>query len=205
MSARLFPGRARPPAEPSATSERLGGDASPYPKPCYGVSPGKTSIRLPQRKPLGHLTPSWVYEGETFFITICAKSRGGSPLLKGNIPQGLVESVQFLHRRADWFARLFLVMPDHIHALTAVPHETTLATRMSSWKGYTAKALRIEWQARFFDHRIHTDLSLEEKAAYIRMNPVRAGLIDLPELWPHVFDAFAENGSAGTPRPTSND
>jgi REP element-mobilizing transposase RayT len=166
------------------------------------VSPDHVSPELPRRKPLGHATPPWVREGATFFVTICAASRGGAPLLRGGVAQALVASVQFLHRRADWFARLFMVMPDHVHALVAVPPDTTLALRIASWKGYTAKALGIEWQARFFDHRIRSDQSLEEKAAYIRMNPVRAGLVGESERWPYVLDAFAPYGSAGTPRPT---
>jgi len=195
MSARFFPGRARPPAEPS-TTERLGGDASPY-----HASPYRGVRDRPRRKPLRHGTPAWVREGATFFVTICADSRGGAPLLNGAVPQALVESVRFLHRRADWFARLFLVMPDHVHALIAVPPDTSLALRIASWKGYTAKALGISWQARFFEHRIRSDHSLEEKAAYIRMNPVRAGLVAEAGMWPHVFDAFAPDGSAGTPRP----
>ena len=191
-------GRARPPAELFSEAvpigQRLGEDASPY---------------LPQRKPLGHATPPWVKDGSIFFITICASVRQGSPLLQGGIPQGLLESVAFLHQREDWFVRLFLVMPDHVHGLFAVPSDTSLASRIAAWKGYVAKRLDVRWQPRFFDHRLRSDESLDEKAHYIRMNPVRAGLVSDPEKWPHIFDAFAEpeigrtlDGSAGTPRPT---
>jgi hypothetical protein len=61
----------------------------------------------------------------------------------------------------------------------------------------------IEWQERFFDQRLRSNESLAEKAGYIRMNPVRAGLVGSPEAWTHIFDPLVEPGSAGTPRPTS--
>ncbi len=43
--------------------------------------------------------------------------------------------------------------------------------------------------AKFFRHRVRHDESLDEKAAYIRANPVRAGLIAEGEEWPYAIDA----------------
>ncbi|MEI6862132.1 MAG: transposase [Verrucomicrobiota bacterium] len=149
-----------------------------------------------------------------FFIAINAAKRGGTPLLAGHTAAGLIASVRHLHDRGDWFARLFVVMPDHVHGLISFPSDQALAQRIAAWKGYTAKSLRVEWQQRFFDHRLRNDESLNEKAHYIRMNPVRAGLVAQADAWPHVFDAFQlaalvltvepvdNHGSAGTPRPT---
>jgi hypothetical protein len=47
----------------------------------------------------------------------------------------------------------------------------------------------IAWQRNFFDHRLRHDESLDEKVAYIRENPVRAGLIAEGEEWPYAMDA----------------
>ena len=58
-----------------------------------------------------------------------------------------------------------------------------------------------EWQEGFFDHRLRHDESLEEKTYYIRMNPVRAGLIEKPETWPYVFTAADLQGREASPRP----
>jgi hypothetical protein len=44
------------------------------------------------------------------------------------------------------------------------------------WKRYTATRAGIRWQRDFFDHRLRADESFEAKSAYIRQNPVRAGL-----------------------------
>jgi REP-associated tyrosine transposase len=56
-----------------------------------------------------------------------------------------------------------------------------------NWKRYLAKQARIEWQRDFFDHRLRTDESSNDKARYILQNPVRAGLVDRPEDWPYQF------------------
>ena len=189
-------GRARPPAVPSPYERfprsRHGGDASPY----------LEQKVLPQRQVLGHEVPPWVSCGATYFITVCAENRARQPLVQKNAATLLIESVKFLHDHGDWFVRLFLVMPDHVHGLFSFPADTSIAQRIAAWKGYTHKKCGIDWQERFFDHRLRSDESLDEKAHYIRMNPVRAGLSASPENWPHVFDAFAVNGTAGTPRPT---
>jgi len=157
----------------------------------------------PQRKTLGHAVPSWVQDGSVFFITICAARRGRDDLTRDGTALNLVHTVRYLHVTGDWFARLFLVMPDHVHGLFSFPATISLAHRISAWKTYTAKNLNVQWQDRFCDHRLRSDESLEEKTTYIRKNPVRAGLVEAPELWPFVFDAFADDGSSGTPRPTT--
>ena len=39
-----------------------------------------------------------------------------------------------------------------------------------------------------FDHRIRNSENLEEKFQYIRMNPVRRGLVATPGEWPWVWE-----------------
>ncbi|MDE3084501.1 MAG: transposase [Verrucomicrobiota bacterium] len=151
---------------------------------------------------LNHIIPLWVKDSSLFFVTICAAMRGTDELIREGGGVELIRSVQHLHQCHSWFAHLFLVMPDHVHALLAVPPDTRLAAHISAWKGYTAKQFSIKWQTRFFDHRLRSDESLDEKACYIRMNPVRAGLVTKPQEWPYIFEADVNDGSAGTPRPT---
>jgi hypothetical protein len=54
-----------------------------------------------------------------------------------------------------------------------------------SWKRHTARHLGVHWQRDFFDHRLRSDESFEEKAAYILNNPARAGLVARSEDWPY--------------------
>ena len=41
------------------------------------------------------------------------------------------------------------------------------------------------WQDGFFDHLLRNGESYGEKWNYVRMNPVRAGLVAHPEDWPY--------------------
>ena len=158
----------------------------------------------PVRRSLGHSVPSWVNAAACYFVTICTKERKTRPLMKDSLPVGLIASVAHLHQIGRWYAHLFLIMPDHIHGLISTPATVSMSVQVSSWKGFMAKKPGVIWQERFFDHRIRHDESLDEKARYIRMNPIRRGLVTSPEQWPHVFAAgmFDGFGSAGTPRPT---
>ena len=51
----------------------------------------------------------------------------------------------------------------------------------------SAKNFAVAWQERFFEHRIRSGESLDEKIHYITMNPARAGLIADNETWPYLF------------------
>jgi len=55
------------------------------------------------------------------------------------------------------------------------------------WKRYTAKSTGVEWQRDYFDHRIRNEPDHAAIWAYIRENPVRAGLVDTHDQWPHVW------------------
>ena len=63
-----------------------------------------------------------------------------------------------------------------------------MSAPMKAWKRYLARETGIEWQDGFFDHRIRNEDELREKAAYIRLNPVRAGLCNKPEDWPYTWN-----------------
>jgi hypothetical protein len=43
-------------------------------------------------------------------------------------------------------------------------------------------------QSGFFEHRLRTQAEYDEKASYVRKNPVRKGLVTAPELWPYFMD-----------------
>ncbi len=94
------------------------------------------------------------------------------------------ESVAFRQNRGDWFIHLLLLMPDHLHALVSFPRDRDMKHVVSQWKEITAKKTGVTWQRDYFDHRLRNDESYLEKAHYIRMNPVRKGLIAANEVWP---------------------
>ncbi|MBN1268123.1 MAG: transposase [Kiritimatiellae bacterium] len=139
---------------------------------------------LPKRKRLPHDIPSWVSDDAVFFITVCCRDRGVNQLCRGDVASAIFESVQFRQERGDWFVHLCLLMPDHVHALVSFPRDRAMKKVVRLWKENTAKRTGVRWQKEFFDHRLRNDENHVEKAAYIRMNPVRAGLVKRPEDWP---------------------
>ena len=71
-----------------------------------------------------------------------------------------------------------------------------------AWKKYLASHARIAWQRDFFDHRLRSDESYQEKAYYIRMNPVHAGLVATPADWDYVLDVERVGRTARSAIPT---
>ena len=144
--------------------------------------------KLPKRKNLPHDVPSWVSDDAVFFITVCCRERNVNQLCRADIASGLFESVEFRQQQGDWFVHLWLLMPDHIHALISFPRDRAMKKVVRLWKENTAKHTGVEWQRDFFDHRLRNDENHVQKATYIRMNPVRAGLVERPEDWPWVWE-----------------
>ena len=62
-----------------------------------------------------------------------------------------------------------------------------MADVIGDWKRHQVTRLRVRWQSNFFDHRIRSDGEHQEKAAYIRRNPVARGLCQSQSEWPWVF------------------
>jgi putative transposase len=145
-------------------------------------------MSLPTRKQLPHDPPSWAKPGSIFFITICCSPKGQNQLCQPEIAQSLFASVRFRHERLDWHTHLFLLMPDHLHALISFPHDRSMKSVIAKWKEYSTKHVGIRWQRDFFDHRLRSDESFDEKAYYIRMNPVRQNLVSEMTAWPYVWD-----------------
>jgi putative transposase len=146
-------------------------------------------MRFTPRKSLSHATPSWVASGSLYFVTINAAARRSSVLTEPrSVAEGLLESAAHYHHNNQWFVRLMLLMPDHLHALLAVPTDTAIQTTIGNWKRYTARSLKLDWQRDFFDHRLRSDESWQLKANYIRENPVRKGLVASPADWPWLFE-----------------
>ena len=140
----------------------------------------------PNRSWLRHESPNWIRpENERFFITICCQRRGLAQLTLDPTASGLLESFKFGHDRGDWYGHLFLLMPDHLHAIMSFPEPvSSMRKSMADWKRLTARRFNIQWQDGFFDHRLRGANAWDEKAVYIRKNPVRLNLCADTNEWP---------------------
>lgn len=151
----------------------------------------------PQRKRLGHSVPDWVESGAIFFVTVCCAVRRANQLCRGEIAGHLFEAAEFRQRAARWYVHLLLLMPDHLHALISFPAQESMTKVVANFKEMTAKNTGVSWQTGFFDHRLRTSEAYDEKAAYIRENPVRAGLVESAENWPWIWSAVPHGAPSG--------
>src|SRR6266480_911345 len=88
---------------------------------------------------------------------------------------------------------LFLLMPDHVHAVLSFPRNKSMSEIIRDWKRFHRRANHVVWQEGYFDHRLRADergTQLSAKLNYIRQNPVAAGLCARAEDWPWVIDPF---------------
>ena len=146
-------------------------------------------MRFVPRKHLPHDVPPWVKTGSLFFITIHCATRDRPQLTTPTAGPLLLESVRHYHATQRWFARLFLLMPDHAHALLAFPSDESMRMVTADWKRYTARHADIKWHRDFFDHRVRPGENEQLKTDYIRANPLRRQLVSRLEDWPWIFSA----------------
>ena len=145
------------------------------------------------RKPLQHVPPA-VVRDSWFFITLCCENRRQNELCRSNIARDLLDAAIFYHQQRRWALHIFLLMPDHLHMIAAFTREENMSEVIRSWKRATTRRVRVDWQRNYFDHRVRPDEGLQKKTDYIRQNPVRAGLVNRPEEWPHFVDYISLEG-----------
>ena len=141
----------------------------------------------PSRKKLPHVAPPWISPGAVMYITICTSPRGTNQLCRQQTGKDVWESIVFNRERGVWWPHLVVLMPDHLHGLFSFATDPGMTKAIESWKHFVARDIGVNWQRDFFDHRLRGDESVIEKASYIRMNPVRAGLIESGDEWPYVW------------------
>ncbi len=100
------------------------------------------------------------------------------------------------YKLIDW-----CIMPNHVHVLIRMLDDMSLGKIIKHWKAPTAIEInRMEnqtgslWMLDYHDRLIRDWSHLENARAYIRSNPVKAGLCLKPEDWP--FSSAGTNWSA---------
>jgi putative transposase len=142
---------------------------------------------LPQRKRLPHDVPSWVPDGERYFITINCRQRCVNTLCRPTCSLRLFDSIRAYEARSRWYMAALVLMPDHLHLIASFPRSPGITATIRAWKGFQAKHADVDWQSGFFEHRLRSDREFSEKVQYVLMNPVRRGLAQSWREWPYVF------------------
>ena len=134
------------------------------------------------------LVPGWAKSGEAYHVRIRAESFSPLTLTDKQLAPALLKSANLYQDIGRWYRRLFLLMPDHLHALLIFPPHRIMNEVIGDWKATQAKQLKIQWQGNYYEEIVSHGLELEEKAAHIRRNPVVRKLCAKEENWPWAFE-----------------
>jgi putative transposase len=52
-----------------------------------------------------------------------------------------------------WHITLFLLMPDHLHALLSFARDESMSEVIRGWKRFHRRTNQVVWQEGYFDHR----------------------------------------------------
>ena len=117
----------------------------------------------------------------------------GEPLLtRSDVSTMLREAMNERMRRGCWRLMHWVILPSHLHVLY-VPGTVGMRRVLGDfkrWTGHEAGRLlgatgKRFWQDEWFDHWSRSADETDRIASYIRSNPVRAGLVQTSDEWPH--------------------
>jgi len=136
-----------------------------------------------------------------YYLTLCVTNR--KTYFKNNeIAQIIKDEINFRTTKKEIMLFCYCLMPDHLHMLLSLhnSYEKRLQDWIIAFKrhtrriGYQKFKIRSLWQRDFYEHIIRREESLIEKANYIVENPVRKGIVEECEDYPHswISDEFPE-------------
>ena len=148
------------------------------------------------------------FKGAVFFFTVVLADRSSNQLV--DQVDRLRKFYRTTNERRPFDTIAICILPDHIHAVWALPEaDTDFATRWSLIKsGFSryldaqprseSKILKREkgiWQRRYWEHAIRDDADLERHIDYIHFNPVKHRYVTSVVDWPHSsFHRYVERG-----------
>jgi putative transposase len=149
-------------------------------------------------------------EGGCFFFTVTLANRS-SDLLVRRIER-LRAAYAAAHKRDPFETIAICVLPDHLHAIWALPQgDADFSRRWSRIKhdfscGLAANANRSRskvgkrekgiWQRRYWEHALRDDADLSRHIDYIHFNPMKHGLVSRACDWPHSsFHRYVARGN----------
>ena len=134
-------------------------------------------------------------EGALFHIRIALDRNKEQPALTDpTLAQSILDSAPLYQEKERWHISLFLIMPDHLHALLSFRRDQAMSRVIGDWKHFHARNNGVVWQEGYFDHRLRDDErgeQLSTKVDYIRQNPVVAGLCSQAVEWRWIIDRLA--------------
>ena len=125
----------------------------------------------------------------TYFITASTFDKQ-SLFQTARMAELFINVLLHYQKQGRYFLHEFVVMPDHFHLL--ITPMVTLEKALQFIKGGFSYRAKKElgfageiWQTSFYDHRARDTSEYARFRHYIHMNPVRRGLVAMPEEFPY--------------------
>jgi putative transposase len=131
--------------------------------------------------------------GDLHFITFSCHQR--RPLLTAKRRDLVLRALEQTRTQYELVVAGYVVMPEHVHLLLSEPRKQNLSVAIKALKQgvsrrslgsarkQTDEARRHFWQPRFYDFNVWTEKKRIEKLRYMHRNPVKRGLVGLPQEW----------------------
>jgi len=109
-------------------------------------------------------------------------------------------ALERVRRRYLFVVAGYVVMPEHVHLLVNEPRRALLSKAIQALKLSVSMRSpeRPFWQAHYYDFNVSKDEKFVEKLRYIHRNPVRRGLVAMPEDWKWSSFRHYQTGMPGT-------
>ena len=125
--------------------------------------------------------------GESNIVLLIITTEKRQPWLANPIVEKFLQETW--QEAKAWLVGDYLLMPDHLHAFCA-PRDFSFSIEewITFWKrDFRRRHGRKEWrfQSRGWHHRLRNGEEHSTKWLYVRENPVRKGLVNRIEDWPH--------------------
>ena len=149
------------------------------------MAPVPEFVRKPNR-----LAPESYRGCRAYFLTICT-DRWRKLLTGTNFIKALITLLGQTCRTQGRNVYAYCFMPDHLHlVLTGEPSDSSLPRFVQAFKSLGVREswrhdIKSLWQKGFYDHLLRGSESMDAAAWYVFLNPVRAGLVQRAEDWPH--------------------
>jgi REP element-mobilizing transposase RayT len=129
---------------------------------------------------------------------------GPAYLRRPEIARIVVNSILKGVELGHYLLRAWVIMPNHVHLL--IEPLCDPSKLLKSLKGFTARAANQAlgltgapfWQKESYDHWVRNDEEFVRIVAYIENNPVKAGHVRTPEVFPWSSASHRDESRCGT-------
>lgn len=150
-------------------------------------------------RPGRNASPEDILRSARIFFATTKTSMGRRLLQSERNASLLIDVLRSLVAEKAFELHDFVIMPDHVHLLLTVENGMTIEKAMQLIKGRFSYRLRREfgvlgevWQRGFSEVQVMDRESFEVHRDSIAQNPVKAGLVDLADLYPFCFRSLAK-------------